>query len=272
MRSLFSIAILGTAIFLPVTMHAQMRGGMGMGHGMGTGHSSAPRASSGFAGHPAGQRTFASSPRPSTFATTNRFATRSFSHNNRFFFDGRFDGRPDGFRRFHHHRPFGFVNGCFGFSCGSPFFFDSSFAFGAPFIGPYDPFYGNYYPSAPQAQPVVVNADNGNSAQLAAEVQRLTDEVDDLRNETYSQHAAARVPVDPHASLSAKNPALATIFIFRDGHRISAQNYAIAGQTLWIFNEHTARKVPLADLDVPTTEQTNAANGIELRLSPTPTR
>ncbi len=258
MRTLSLIAVLGTVTLLPVTMHAQMRG-MSMGRG------SAPRVNSGFAGRPGGQRGFASSPRSSSFAPTNRFATRTFAPNHGF----GFSNRPDGFRRFHHRRPFGFFNGCFGFSCGSPFFFGSSFGFGAPFIGPYDPFYyGDYYPPASAAQPVVVSTDNGNSAQLVAEVQRLTDEVDDLRSETYNQRSAARAQADSHASLSAKEPALDTIFIFRDGHRISAQNYAIAGQTLWIFNEHTARKQSLADLDVSATEQTNAANGIELRLSP----
>jgi hypothetical protein len=61
-------------------------------------------------------------------------------------------------------------------------------------------------------------------------------------------------------------PAAATTFVFHDGRRIGAQNYAIAGQTLWIFNEHTARKISLVDLDVAATEKANGANGIEFHL------
>ena len=112
-----------------------------------------------------------------------------------------------------------------------------------------------------------MNSDNGNTVQLAAEVQRLTDEVDDLRSEEsrrYSQDRAAAA--NSGTSMSAKEPAAATVFVFRDGHRISAQSYAIAGQTLWIFNEHAARKYQIADLDAAATDQVNAANGVEFHV------
>lgn len=59
---------------------------------------------------------------------------------------------------------------------------------------------------------------------------------------------------------------MATVFIFHDGRRISAQSYAISGPTLWIFNENTARKFLVADLNVSATEQANAANGIEFHV------
>lgn len=112
-----------------------------------------------------------------------------------------------------------------------------------------------------------MNTDNGNDVQLSADVQRLSDEVEDLRNEERSRrYAEDRAAAGSGASLSAKNPAAATVFIFRDGHRISAQSYAIAGQTLWIFDEHAARKYQLADLDASATEQANAANGVEFHV------
>jgi len=183
-----------------------------------------------------------------------------------------FVNRPFGFRRFH-HRHFGFFDDCF--ECRSPFFFESGLFLGSPFF-PFFPggffpggFYGDSYgygPPAPQ-EPVVVNSDNGNTVQLAAEVQRLTDEVDDLRSEEsrrYSQDRAAAA--NSGTSMSAKDPAAATVFVFRDGHRISAQSYAIAGQTLWIFNEHAARKYQIADLDAAATDQVNAANGVEFHV------
>jgi hypothetical protein len=111
-----------------------------------------------------------------------------------------------------------------------------------------------------------VNSDNGNDVQLSADVQRLSDEVEELRSEEHRRYAEDRAAAGSGASLSAKNPAVATVFIFHDGHRISAQSYAITGQTLWIFDEHAARKYQLADLDASATEQANAANGVEFHV------
>jgi hypothetical protein len=182
------------------------------------------------------------------------------------------DDRRFGFRRFHrfHDRDF-FFDDCFG--CRSPFFFDpfffgSGLFWGAPFWPYYPGFYGDYYGQpAQQQEPIVVNSDNGASAQLAAEVQRLSDEVDQLRTEESKRYAEDRAAAaSSGASVSAKQPAVTTVFIFHDGRRISAQNYAIAGQTLWIFTEHTARKYQIADLDASATEKANAANGVEFHV------
>jgi hypothetical protein len=115
-------------------------------------------------------------------------------------------------------------------------------------------------------QPVVVNTDNGNNDLLVSQVQQLTDEVADLRSEENRRYYDDRARAGSGANLSATEPAAATIFVFNDGHRISAKSYAIAGQTLWIFNEQTAHKYPLAELDASATEQANAANGVEFHL------
>ena len=99
-------------------------------------------------------------------------------------------------------------------------------------------------------------------------VQRLDDEVNDLKNneDAYRSRSDNQPPADQHSSLSAKQPAVATVFIFHDGRHISATNYAVAGQTLWIFGENVARKFPLSEVDIQATEQSNAVNGIEVRL------
>jgi len=193
-----------------------------------------------------------------------------------------FVGTGFGFNHFHH---FGFTHfgfhGCFG--CFSPFFFGGGFFLGSPFYPypypyspyPYSYYPGDYYGGGYSAPPVAVSSDNGNSnngndVQLAADVQRLSDQVEDLRSEERRRYAEDRAAAGSGASLSAKNPAVATLFIFRDGHRISAQSYAITGETLWIFDEHAARKYTLADLDAPATEKANSANGVEFRV-PDPT-
>jgi hypothetical protein len=283
-RLAFFVLLCTAALLFSSSLYAQRGmsgrgggGGFSSGRG-GAGFRSAP--SGGFRSAPSGFRSspggFRSGPGVRTFSPavrTGRFS--SFAPSNRVFvsrpfFPGRRSfvsfNRGFGFRRFHR---FGFFDGCFG--CVSPFFFGGGLFLGAPF---YPSYYGDYYPDyygAPPAQPVVVNSDNGNSVALAAEVQRLTDEVGDLRDEESRRYAEDRAKAaNSGASLTAKEPAAATVFVFRDGRRISAQSYAIAGQTLWIFDEHAARKYQIADLDAEGTEKANAANGVEFHVPASP--
>jgi len=291
MKRLTSLVVLGTAalLFSP-SLYAQ-RGMSGRGGGGGSFHSgggfrSGPSGGfrsggpAGFHSAPGGFRSgpgFSSfgprTPGLSSFAPSHRtfssrsFSSRTFVSSGHVFVNRPFINHPFGFHHFHNH--FGFFNGCFG--C-SPFFFGGGFFFGPPFYPYYPGFYGDYYPgngygyAPPAQQPVVVNTDNGNSAQLAAEVQQLTDEVSDLRSEENRRYYEDRNRASSGATLSAKEPAVSTVFIFRDGNRISAKSYAIAGQTLWIFSEQSARKYQLADLDAQATEQANAANGVEFHV------
>lgn len=174
-----------------------------------------------------------------------------------------------------------FSNDCFVFPChhrffGDPFFFGNPFffggAFGSPFFGPsfvplYVPGFSSDYYQPPPPQPVVVETGtSGNDVQLAMQIQRLSDEIADLRGEQALQRMQSRPAPPAGTSMSAVPPAASTTFVFRDGRRVSAQNYAITGQTLWILSEHTAKKFSLADLDRAATEQVNAASGVELHL------
>lgn len=277
-----SLILLGTAaLLISPSLNAQRgmsgRGGGGGFHS-GGGFRSGPSAgfrSGGPSGFSSAPRGFRSGPGFNTFGPRtsglSSFAPRPRTFSSRGFVSSRniFINRPFGFRRFHHN--FLFFDGCFG--C-SPFFFGDGLFLGSPFIPfPVFPgFYGNYFGDGyggygpPAPQPTVVSTDNGNSAQLAAEVQQLTDEVSDLRNEENRRYYEDRNRAGSGANLSAKEPAVATIFVFTDGHRISAKSYAIAGQTLWIFSEQAAHKYQLADLDAQATEQANAANGVEFHL------
>jgi hypothetical protein len=173
---------------------------------------------------------------------------------------------PNRFGRFRHpfFRNRFFFPGCFG--CVSPFFFSGGLFFD-PFISPfYTDFGPDYYGYAPPPpQPVIVTDDNSGNAQLAAEVDRLADEVDDLRYDQ-SRSSSDRSPSDPKASISVMEPVANVSFIFRDGHQITARNYAIAGQTLWVLDEHAAKKFALADVDIPATEKANAVNGVDIHF------
>src|SRR5882724_4463533 len=236
MKRFLSVAVVGMAALLPLTSHAQMRG---MG---GRGSAGFSRSSSGFrsSGFRSGGTGFRSSGTVRTFAPSRTVAVRSFGSSR-----GVFVNRSVGFRPF--RRPFGFSRGCFG--CRTRFF-GSSFGFGFGLgLGygsyyPYYPYYPGdyYYPPAPAANYDSSSYDSDNNGQLANEVHRLSDEVEDLRSDENRSRYDARREDQASSSISAKEPAIATTFIFHDGRRIGAQNYAITGQTLWIFNEHTSRR------------------------------
>jgi hypothetical protein len=272
-----------------------MRGGGGIrmsspaphvsaGRPVGSGFSSGPA----FRSAPAGRPTFSRGPFSPARAPGS--AANQFTAQNRVFFSGRdhrfFNGRDHRFfngrdHRFHsgffHHR-FRFNNGFFGANC-----FGFGFGFGNPFCGSFissgllfvDPFFGlgygygagypypppDYYPSQS------ATSNDNNEVALTAEIQRLSDEIQDLRDERKrDEQSQERPPASSGATLSAVPPSANTIFVLRDGRRITAKNFAISGQTLWILNENTARKTPLSDIDRAATEKANAENGIEIHL------
>jgi hypothetical protein len=99
---------------------------------------------------------------------------------------------------------------------------------------------------------------------LAREIDRLRDEVERMREEQLSREQARQAAPQPRPSVEDK-PA-PTILVFRDGRRSEAQNFAIVGQTLWVFTVQRARKIPVSDLDLEATKEVNADRGVDFRL------
>src|SRR5208337_324803 len=93
--------------------------------------------------------------------------------------------------------------------------------------------------------------------QQQAEIDRLNDEVARLREERQAQAAPKR---------EAPSVGNQTELVYRDKHAEQIENYAIVGQTLWIFNEQRSRKVALADLDIAATKKANEVRGVEFDL------
>lgn len=261
MKRLLQItAILCVAALIPLAAQAQ-RGGMGGGHmGGGARGVASAHAGGGFAARPAGRVGTMGAIRPTGMrvsSTHSRFVQgrRFFVPRNRFVFN-RFD-------RFRFRHRF-FFNNCFnrfgfgGFGCGSPFL---SGGFGFPLV---DPFFNSGFDEQPEAQqqPVVVENGGGNDRETAFEVQALRDEVQAMREETRVHEEARNAAPARSSSQDEAN----AVLVFRDGRQLSVRNYAISDHTVWVLSPNSARKIPVAELDVPATEQMNAKNGVEFRL------
>ncbi len=276
MKRLLMIAfVLGGAALIPLAAQAQRgmgaRGGAGFSRGAGFARP-AGRVGAVSAARPMGMRFSPASRR--LVAGQRAFLPRNrFVRGNRFGLNGRFRhgfcafgdcDRDDFF--FRHHRFFNNFNNCFNtfgtaFGCSNPFL---TGGFGFPF---FDPFFDSSFSSEwqqPQQQPVVVenSNDNGNR-ELAFEVQSLRDEIQAMHDEDAARNQARNAPA-PRTSSQPESPN--AVLIFRDGRQLSAQNYAIADHTIWVLSPNSARKFPVADLDVSATEQANAKNGVEFHL------
>lgn len=141
----------------------------------------------------------------------------------------------------------------------------------------YSPYYfGGYYGS--YSYPLYADAYSSydsasayyeQNRELAGEVSRLSDQVERLREELEARPVTPPAPSPPSPQSQPATPQAAhesTLLEFRDHHTQEVQNYAVVGQTLWIFDEHRAHKVLLADLDIPATTKLNEERGVDFRL------
>jgi hypothetical protein len=230
MRRWLAVAALGAAL-IAVPSWGQ-RGGGGHGGGFGGGHA-------GFASHGGG------------FHGGGMSAGRGFSSG--FHGGGHFGS---GFNR-PYHRYYGRgYGGYYGYPYYSypyyPYYSYDDYQSNEPYDYSSGDYAGdNYAPSYPPNYP----ANYANDRQQG-EINRLEDEVDRLRQER-SQRSSAQGRND----LSSL-----TELVFRDKHTEEVQNYAIVGQTFWVFDNAKATRIPLAQLDIDATMKANSARGVEFEL------
>ncbi|HZQ56099.1 MAG TPA: hypothetical protein VFB14_28160 [Bryobacteraceae bacterium] len=135
----------------------------------------------------------------------------------------------------------------------------------AYFMAPY------YYPdlaydsSFEPPPPVDGNAQAAVMAEnrLGEQIQRLTAEIEELRNAQQSDYSSAsEAPPMP--------PAPPIVLVLRDGQQLKTDNYAVMNNTLWDFSKQPARRIPLSSINVPASEKASEANGAEFPQIPTP--
>jgi hypothetical protein len=155
----------------------------------------------------------------------------------------------------------GFGHSGFGFHHGR-FFRAWPYAgyYGYPYYG-WD--YGDDSYSSDSYQNYPVNDYSGAYAQndrQQAAIDRLEGEVDRLRQEREARQAQSS------STSASKTVVPPTELVFRDKHTEEVQNYAIVGQTFWILNAEKARKIPIAQLDIPATQKANEDRGVDFQL------
>ena len=121
------------------------------------------------------------------------------------------------------------------------------------------------FDSSSQADPTNGYPSPDNTNAIIADIQqrqidRLDDEVARLRAESDAARNSASQP-----TTQAQNRPK-TLLVYRSHKVEEIENYAIVGQTLWVFAEQRARKIPLAELDMPATTHANDVRGIDFRL------
>lgn len=147
-------------------------------------------------------------------------------------------------------RRFGFARPYFGY-------------YSYPFVpyGGYSSFYPSYWGSPDDYSGDEAAAYPEQEDPLVSQVEQLSDEVESLRE---GQQGPRQYP--PVAASTSTERFLPTVFVYRDGHHFEAQDYALLGQTLWVFGDGTARKIPVADLDLETSKKLNDARGVDFPL------
>jgi hypothetical protein len=125
------------------------------------------------------------------------------------------------------------------------------------------PYYDNYEYSLSDAYPGYdYSGGYDQSGQMEQDkIDRLEDEVAQLRQERISGRPSSQSKPEIRAS---------TVLVFRDRHTQDVQNYAIVGETLWVFDAQRATKIPVDDLDVPATTKANDDRGVDFRLPDQP--
>jgi len=68
----------------------------------------------------------------------------------------------------------------------------------------------------------------------------------------------------PETTVAPEQPQ--TVLVFKDGHQIEVENYAIVGSTLYDLSNGGRRKIPLSDLDLDATTKQNDQRGIDFQV------
>ena len=93
---------------------------------------------------------------------------------------------------------------------------------------------------------------------MQRDVQALNGKIDRLQSDVEARNLA-KPDLQPETAL-----------VFHDQHVEEVRNYAISGGMVWVFGQQTAKKIPLAQLDLEATSRMNDERGVDFQV-PEPT-
>lgn len=134
---------------------------------------------------------------------------------------------------------------------------------GSRFFYPYGSYYGWYsdplgYQNDDQSTDSYADANNpgpySDDNGLRSDVQQLNGKIDRLQADVEARNR-------PKAE---EEPA--TALVFRDQHVEEVHNYAISGGMVWVLADESAKKIPLAQLDLPATVKMNEDRGVDFQM------
>ncbi|HLK34289.1 MAG TPA: hypothetical protein VKT29_14440 [Terriglobales bacterium] len=83
---------------------------------------------------------------------------------------------------------------------------------------------------------------------------------------TPEQPQVTAPPADSSVAAQPARPQPTSVLVFRDGHQLEVENYAIVGDMLYDFTPGHPRKVPLSQLDLDATVKANDDRGVDFVL------
>ena len=142
-----------------------------------------------------------------------------------------------------------------------------SYGYGYDYVGGADMYSGSpdIYSGPPDMYSVPRNGANESTLHIIVEqapAQSYRPPADEGQSEVAPSPPAARERPSAAREIKPREP---TVLVFRDGHKREVGNYAIMGQTVYVFDERT-QKISLADLDVPATVKANDDRGMEFKV------
>ncbi|PYV90914.1 MAG: hypothetical protein DMG90_08565 [Acidobacteria bacterium] len=141
------------------------------------------------------------------------------------------------------------------------FFYSSlPWGYGYPaYYGYYDRDYSNQSDPYAASAYAMANSFDERDRELQQQLDDLREDVARLTGAIKSEYPTTAAPPRPPAP---REPATPTVLMFRDGTKQEVENYAIVGQTLWLFSEQRARKIPLSAIDLEATARANDERGL----------
>ena len=148
----------------------------------------------------------------------------------------------------------GYRNG-YGYSTGAyiaPYYFpayDTSYGYDTGGGGPY------VYSGPPTEQTLHIVVDLPTAKRSVVEDEDSSPPPTKSQSDSVAAAARDATPIDP------------TVLVFLDGHQQEVTNYAIVGQTVYVFDKRT-QKIAHTDLDVAATIKLNDDRGVDFQVPP----